>query len=306
MMLKCAIGIHTWDHCICVKCKAVRKKEHSWLEDCETCSKCGKSAREIIDSCPKCGNKYSPWVAHPYCQSCKTFIFHDLSQNCETCAKCGKGSHVPHNWSRDCEKCTICGITRENSHNWVKCKCTKCGIVRNENHDWSENCERCSVCKTFRKNQHRMIHKHGCHYMCSICGFKENTHYFGQCTCEDFLFVKPFGSERLGQVDVMLIKSKLESLHVTKNSSEVEYLHFQIKDIPQIGILKNIKNLTFPSLSLYSIQFNVRVSNTHVFFTRGNGQQQSTETDYKLIVKRVSTESYMMIIEDRQEKDDIS
>ena len=147
-----------------------------------------------------------------------------------------------------------------------------------------------------------MIHKHGCLYVCSFCGIKESIHYFGQCSCEEFLFVKSNGNEVLGQVDLMLIRSKLESLHVINNNSEIEYLYFQIKDIPQISILRNIKNLTFPQLSLYSIQFSISVSKKIVFFNNDTEKQQSTETDCKLLIKRVSKDSYMMIIEDRQGK----
>jgi hypothetical protein len=146
-----------------------------------------------------------------------------------------------------------------------------------------------------------MIHKHGCHYVCSMCGFKENIHYYGQCNCEEFSFVKPYLAEVPGPIDLDLIKNKLESLLAIKHKTKDEYLHFQKSDIPHLSILKNIRNLSFPNVTLHSIQFNVSFSKTKVYFNQGHEKQLSTETDMKLLINRVSKESYILIIEARQE-----
>lgn len=45
-MKPCFLGLHSWDHCQCNKCGAVRDEHHDWSKDCERCSTCGKVRRE--------------------------------------------------------------------------------------------------------------------------------------------------------------------------------------------------------------------------------------------------------------------
>lgn len=99
MSLKCKLGIHQWDGCICTACNRVRSSHHDLKEDCEKCTKCGT---EFHDN-------------------------HDWSKNCEKCAKCGKSREYGHSWHDNCEKCAKCGQERTDKHKMVNGVCTICG-----------------------------------------------------------------------------------------------------------------------------------------------------------------------------------
>ena len=99
MSLKCKLGIHNWDGCICTRCNKIRSTNHDLSEDCEKCSKCGTEFKNN----------------------------HDWSKNCEVCAKCGKTRENGHSWLNNCEKCSKCGQTRENRHNMLNGICRICG-----------------------------------------------------------------------------------------------------------------------------------------------------------------------------------
>ena len=99
MSVKCKMGIHQWDGCICTVCNKIRSAEHDTSEDCEKCSRCGT-----------------------------VFINqHDWRKDCEKCSICGKTREYGHSWEDNCEKCSICGKTRSNMHKMVKGVCTVCG-----------------------------------------------------------------------------------------------------------------------------------------------------------------------------------
>ncbi len=61
MSIKCQIGIHNWDGCECTLCHAKRNKLHDWSEDCEECSRCGRSRKDShrwdYDKCSVCGKE---------------------------------------------------------------------------------------------------------------------------------------------------------------------------------------------------------------------------------------------------------
>jgi len=99
MSLKCKMGIHHWDGCICTECNVVRSSNHDLKEDCEKCAKCGT---EIHDN-------------------------HDWSKDCEKCSKCGKTREYGHSWHDNCEKCSKCGLQRKDKHKIVNGVCTICG-----------------------------------------------------------------------------------------------------------------------------------------------------------------------------------
>lgn len=99
MSIKCKMGIHHWDGCICTECNTIRSTHHDLTEDCEKCSKCGTVFENN----------------------------HDWSKNCEKCSKCGKTREDAHFWLDNCEKCTKCGQVRENKHKMSNGVCTICG-----------------------------------------------------------------------------------------------------------------------------------------------------------------------------------
>ena len=43
MSLKCKLGFHSWYGCRCTVCGKKRDEQHDWSQDCEKCSKCGKT-----------------------------------------------------------------------------------------------------------------------------------------------------------------------------------------------------------------------------------------------------------------------
>ncbi len=99
MSIKCKLGIHHWDGCICTLCNKIRSTSHDTKEDCEKCSKCGT---EFINQ-------------------------HDWRQNCEKCSICGKTREHGHSWRDNCEKCFKCGQVRNGKHKIIKGVCTICG-----------------------------------------------------------------------------------------------------------------------------------------------------------------------------------
>ena len=99
MSLKCSLGLHTWDHCVCTSCGKKRDEQHVLNEDCEKCSKCGATFENQ----------------------------HDWTKNCKKCSKCGKTRDVEHVWTKDCEKCAKCNETRVNQHQLVNGICQICG-----------------------------------------------------------------------------------------------------------------------------------------------------------------------------------
>jgi tetratricopeptide (TPR) repeat protein len=154
MNIKCKLGFHTWNGCICSKCGIVRDEQHDWKKDCEKCSKCGKPRVNQHDwngcKCSKCGitrDEQHNWKKN--CEKCskcgKTKEKQHQWDGCK-CTKCGKTRDEQHDWSKDCGKCSQCGKTSEKQHHWDGCKCTKCGKNRDEEHDWSKDCEKCSIC----------------------------------------------------------------------------------------------------------------------------------------------------------------
>lgn len=295
MNLKCIFGIHTWEGCSCSKCKVVRNKEHDFSADCEHCSRCGISARSIITACPDCGDNYRDWVVHPYCQKCKKFIFHDGSENCEVCSKCHTILSETHKWEKNCEKCSVCGTVRENQHNWDGCKCIKCNATRNEMHDWSENCESCSKCMTIRHNYHKMVYKQLCSFECAVCGFIKSVHFFNKCYCPDFAFIHSGTDKRIEERDLTIIKSTLESREIIKNNNEAEYLQFNINDLAKFPLLSNIINLPASGISMYSIDFSVKIKKS-IHITESDGNYYTSKDDkLNLSIKRISKDTYILL-----------
>jgi len=293
--LKCIIGIHYWKGCSCTKCKTVRKKGHDFSKDCEKCSICGESARKIITSCPDCGEEYSNWVAYPYCQKCKKYIFHDGSSNCEICSKCGMTLNKNHNWNKNCEKCSVCGTTRENQHHWDGCKCIQCGIVRDEKHDWSANCEHCSKCKAIRNNYHTMVYKNHCSYVCSVCGFVKSVHFFNKCHCKDYAFVNYLTENVIEDRYLGAIKATLESLKVLKNNNETDYFQFNINEVQNIYLLKNILHLHYSESIIYAIDFSIKNKKANYYTENHENLNTLNNSKLYLTIKRISKETYIIV-----------
>ncbi len=99
MAIKCKLGIHNWDECVCTECNAIRSTHHDIRMDCEKCSKCGTEFPG----------------------------YHDWGKNCERCARCGKTREFGHSWQDNCEKCSRCGETRKDEHKIVNGLCSVCG-----------------------------------------------------------------------------------------------------------------------------------------------------------------------------------
>jgi uncharacterized protein (TIGR02145 family) len=61
MSLRCKLGIHEWDGCVCRRCSGKRDKHHDWSKDCEVCARCGRSRKEIhrfdYERCTVCGKE---------------------------------------------------------------------------------------------------------------------------------------------------------------------------------------------------------------------------------------------------------
>ena len=43
MLLKCFLGMHTWNGCNCSVCSKTRDEQHDWSKDCEKCARCDKT-----------------------------------------------------------------------------------------------------------------------------------------------------------------------------------------------------------------------------------------------------------------------
>ena len=108
MNIKCILGFHSWDDCICTACGIIRDEQHDWSTNCEKCSKCGKIFQiEIGSICKTCGKKILSWKGEPYCYTCNrnfNHLFHDWSKDCEKCSKCITRRDNQHYWSKDCNR----------------------------------------------------------------------------------------------------------------------------------------------------------------------------------------------------------
>lgn len=125
LRVRCVIGFHKWDGCVCIRCGTSRTEGHDWNKNCEACSKCG----------------YMRSDAHKW-RGCK-------------CCECGANREESHDWSKNCERCATCGFIRHDTHVWSGCICRQCGITRDAEHNWKKNCGKCSVCGATRINSHQ-------------------------------------------------------------------------------------------------------------------------------------------------------
>ena len=116
--LLCALGMHRYDHCICIRCFDLRNEDHFW-EGCK-CKYCGRTRNE----------------AHRW-NGCR-------------CEVCGMTRDEEHQWD-DC-RCAVCGKAREEEyegHDWDGCKCCKCGRTRSEGHIFDADAVRMKMNPTF-------------------------------------------------------------------------------------------------------------------------------------------------------------
>src|ERR1022692_4426679 len=83
MNIKCLLGAHPWRGCRCSVCGNTRDQDHDWSRDCEKCSSCGSTRKNI----------------HRW-EGCK-------------CAVCGTARGHGWVWNKDVDdKCSRCGATR--------------------------------------------------------------------------------------------------------------------------------------------------------------------------------------------------
>jgi len=99
MSIKCKMGIHSWDGCICTACGKTRNEQHDLSKDCGICAKCGKTLEN----------------------------HHNWQKDCEICSVCGKTREGAHHWLKNCEKCSVCGHTRHGFHQISDGICVVCG-----------------------------------------------------------------------------------------------------------------------------------------------------------------------------------
>jgi hypothetical protein len=122
MNIACALGIHKWSGCACVRCGTV---SHQW-DNCK-CRKCGEIREEHTwNGC--------------LCTTCHKILH--IWDRCK-CSRCGKQRDEEHEWVA-C-KCKVCGKQRDQEHVWVACKCEVCGRIR---HEWEG--PKCATCGTTR------------------------------------------------------------------------------------------------------------------------------------------------------------
>jgi uncharacterized protein (TIGR02145 family) len=61
MSLKCMLGLHDWNGCVCRECNKTRDQGHNWSGNCEKCSTCGMERHEFHlwenDRCSACGKE---------------------------------------------------------------------------------------------------------------------------------------------------------------------------------------------------------------------------------------------------------
>jgi hypothetical protein len=226
MLLKCKIGLHSWNGCKCSDCDKTRDKQHDWSKDCEICTKCGLHRIE----------------AHKW-HGCKCTVcsktrneHHFLSNDCTKCTMCGKTIDNKHEW--DGCKCLKCRQIR-NEHNWIGCKCSKCGKIRDEEHNFSKDCEKCSICGKTKVNAHQWD---GC--ICILCKKTQNReHTFNESgtlciKCGKF---KPIDNTPINELYECLKGSDGEEAAmaseklVTKKGTEAIYMIFNALNLGILG-----------------------------------------------------------------------
>jgi ankyrin repeat protein len=203
MPISCALGFHDWgEDCEkCTRCGKTRANAHDWA-GCK-CTKCDKVRDAEHDSSND--STHSRWVhigGGAYIRESATPSASDSPSSPKQATRdsaeseparpdkaasaptesiCDICSDEKHDWSKDCEKCARCGQTRSNAHSWTACKCSSCSKTRDEGHDWSKNCEKCAVCGQTRASSHDW--SKDCE-KCARCGqTRSNAHSWTACKC---------------------------------------------------------------------------------------------------------------------------
>jgi len=92
-----------------------------------------------------------------------------------------------------------------------------------------------------------------------------------------------------------IVKSILESREIIKTNNEAEYLQFNINDLNNFPLLNNIINIHPSGISMYAIEFSVKIKNSiHVTESEGN-YYASSESKLNLSIKRISKDTYILI-----------
>jgi hypothetical protein len=107
MNIACALGIHKWSGCACLRCGTV---SHQW-DNCK-CRKCGEIRGEHSWNGCKC-------------TTCGKARDEGHTWNGCLCTSCHK---ILHTWNHCC--CSRCGKQRDEEHEWQGPKCVKCGTIR--------------------------------------------------------------------------------------------------------------------------------------------------------------------------------
>jgi hypothetical protein len=168
MSLRCKIGLHPWNGCVCSICGITRHEGHDWSQNCEECFICNNKRYNKHDYCRYCG----------HCKNCDQWDWHirRSGDDCRKCKVCGRILRQDHDWdgcgckncyskrdeqhdySADCEECSKCYKKSGNKHSWDGCRCTKCTKLRqdvsDDQHNWTDDCEKCSKCGKTREFKH--------------------------------------------------------------------------------------------------------------------------------------------------------
>jgi len=136
MSFLCKIGLHSWNGCICSKCKKIRDEKHDWIGcKCKNCESIRDEKHDWSKDCQKCSICGKTRIKE-----------HDWSKDCQKCSKCSITSEKQHDRSKDCTKCSLCGKSSELQHSWNGCKCSKCGKERKHIWDIINDESKCKLC----------------------------------------------------------------------------------------------------------------------------------------------------------------
>ena len=140
-----------------------------------------------------------------------------------------------------------------------------------------------------------MVYKNHCSYECSVCGFVKSVHFFNKCYCKNFAFVNSLTENTIEDKYISTIKTTLESLKILKNNNETEYFQFNIDEVQNIYLLKNILYLPSSGSSMYTIDFSIKNKKVNNYTENYGNINVLNNSELYLTIKRISKETYILI-----------
>ncbi len=140
-----------------------------------------------------------------------------------------------------------------------------------------------------------MVYKNHCSYVCSVCGFVKSVHFFNKCHCKDYAFVNYLTENVIEDRYLGAIKATLESLKVLKNNNETDYFQFNINEVQNIYLLKNILHLHYSESIIYAIDFSIKNKKANYYTENHENLNTLNNSKLYLTIKRISKETYIIV-----------